>query len=98
MSIAIKECVGIKKSDYEKNGVKRTATTIFFIEPFPDSEKCVTGMTTGEIFTYQNFNVKVGDKFKAYYDKGQFWDSSVSKFVDRPVLAEIQVVKPELVK
>jgi hypothetical protein len=98
MAITIKECVGIKKQVSEKNGVKRVATTIYYIEPFPENDKDVNGMTVGEIFTYQKFDLKVGDKFKAYYDKGEFWDSAVGKFVDRPVLAEIQVVKPELVK
>jgi hypothetical protein len=98
MAITIKECVGIKKNESERNGVKRVATTIYYLEPFPENDKDVNGMTTGQIFTYQQFNLKVGDKFKAYYDKGQFWDSAAGKFVDRPVLAEIQVLKPEVIK
>ena len=84
--VAIKECVGIKtftKAD------GKVGTTIFYVEPFPVNQENVIGMQTGDIFTYEDVSfLKVGDKFKAYYDKATFAGE------ERAILADLVVCNP----
>lgn len=80
--INVKECVGIDKFT---NKAGKTGTIIHFIEPFAENKENALGMATGNIFTYMEVNLKVRDKFKAYYDSMTFNGES------RPVLAEIQI-------
>jgi hypothetical protein len=92
--ITVKKCLGIKVQNSKDNKIY---TQIHYSEPFPDRNPdgtVVVGMQVGVINTTLSVALKVGDSFKAYYDAGQFWDADSRSFVSRPVLAEIQVVKP----
>lgn len=94
MAIVIRECVGIERNTLKNdNGVERTFTKIYALEPFPTGDN-VVGMKTCEIGTYEKVTLKVGDKFKAYYDKRTFRDRQTGEEKSYPVLAELEVVKP----
>lgn len=83
----IKECVGIQS--YKKDG--KTIRTIHYIEPFPTDE--CQGMKVGTIYLgTKDYKLKVGDKFQALYDCGQSYDQQSRKWVNIPVLADIQIV------
>lgn len=81
--IKVKEVVGISTYENKKNG--KIGTTIHYIEPFDVGADNVLGMMAGSMFTYleQAQELKIGDKFKAYYDSMTFNGES------KPVLAEI---------
>lgn len=85
--IKIKECVGINTFT-SKTGKK--GTQIYYLEPFDQNMENALGMKTGEIFTYNEVSLNVGDKFKAFYDSFTFNGES------RPVLAEIQIVDKKI--
>lgn len=85
--IKTKECVGINTFT-SKTGKK--GTQIYFLEPFDQNMENALGMKAGEIFTYNEVSLKVGDRFKAFYDSFTFNGES------RPVLAEIQVVEKKI--
>jgi hypothetical protein len=91
--ISVKRCLGIKVQTSKDN---RVYTQIHYSEDFPENKPdgtVVVGVQVGVINTTQSVALKVGDSFKAIYDSGQFWDSATRTMVNRPVLAEIQVVK-----
>lgn len=84
--VAIKEVVGIQEFVSKSNGKK--GYNIFLVEPFPDESEGVTGMKTSAEFTYDNWELKVGDKVKIYKD---VIESSKGTF---PVIQEIVKVTP----
>lgn len=97
MAIVVKECVGIKISKFEDRNTHKEIETreIFYIEPFPD-DKDVVGMACGSLRTASvKTDLKVGDKFKAYYDSQKRWNPDLKKFVDVPVLVDLVIVNPK---
>lgn len=73
--VAIKEVVGI--STFESVSKGKTGYNIFLLEPFPESDTKAVGMATSKEFTYEDWDLKVGDKVKIYKDviessKGNF--------------------------
>lgn len=94
MAVVIRECVGIERNTFkDAKGVEKTFTRVYALEPFPTDEN-VVGMKTWDVGTYENVTLKVGDKFKAYFDKRTYRERETGKEIDYPVLAEIVVVKP----
>lgn len=82
--------VGVRSFKNKKNG--RIGYTYYFTEDFSDyeeqsSESCL-GVSCGNEFSYQDFNVMPGDVVNFVYGKG---------FEGRAVLQDIQVVKPVMV-
>lgn len=88
----IKTCLGVKVTTSKDN---RVYTEIYYSESFPDTTPdgivCV-GVSVGVITTTKTFAIKPGDKFKALYDVGEFWNAEKRCRESRPVLAEIQVL------
>lgn len=95
MGIVIRECVGIEKNTFkDKDGKEKTFTRIYALEPFPTGDN-VVGMKTWDLGTYDDVSLKVGDKFKAYFDKRTYRDRQTGEEKSYPVLAELQIVKPQ---
>lgn len=79
--VPVREIVGIQEFVSKSNGKK--GYNIFLLEPFPDGSEGVIGMKTSSEFTYDDWELKVGDKVKIYKD---VIESSKGSF---PVIQEI---------
>lgn len=90
--LAIKHVVGIQSVEVKKDNGVRKGTTIYFNEPFPDDAENIVGMKSGQLFTYKNVDLKVGDTFQALYDLEQKWNSEKRVMEPCPVLAELRKV------
>lgn len=91
--LAIKHVVGIQTVEVKKDDRVRTGTTIYFNEPFPDDAENIIGMKSGQLFTYMNVDLKVGDTFQALYDIGQRWNADKRVMVPCPILAELRKIE-----
>lgn len=88
--IKVKEIIGIRRQKPNDKGF--IPSTIYFFEPFDEAYdgESLSGFQTGDIYTtLDTQSLKVGDRFKALYDVGRFWNKEKRVFENRPVLAEI---------